>query len=685
MPEPRRAIAKTWTIEHGPCVACGPARRPAIKTLSQSCLTLVLSLVVFASCAAEPAAVEKAYKPSQSDEAFLADFQERCFRYFWEQASPKTGLVADRAPADGGEKFDVASTAATGFGLTAVCIADERGWVSHEQAYQRVLTTLRFILNDLPNEHGFYYHFVNRDTGERAWNCELSSIDTGLLLGGVMTARQYYKGTEVERLATAIYERVDWPWMCNGGRTLTMGWSPEKGFLNATWDGYSELTILYVLGIGSAKHPMPADAWRIWKREPVITYDGMTFLACPPLFTHQFSHAFVDYRGKRDDVANYFRNSVLATQAHREMCIKLGKRFPQYSADVWGITASDYAGGYTAWGGPPATSNIDGTVVPCAAAGSVPFLPEACIHTLRYMKQHYGKKIWKRYGFVDAFNPQTGYVARDVIGIDVGISLMMIENYRSGFVWRQFMANPEVRHAMDLAGFRPETDVTDPNSSVYGLESIPSEMLAASWNKQSRTARVKPVSFGWEQADWHALTAADCLEKGQPRKDNQVSALFAFAWDQSALYVVVRVTDNDVVNTREPEQLHEQDCVELYLDPQDDGLVWGSPADFQFGFAPTDKVWEWFGGRQGEIEQTVRLNSTAPGADASTGESAAQGYEVRATIPWKLLGVDPKPGLKLQASVALHSVNTPGDSSMKLNWLFKERAGRINLGELVLE
>ncbi len=626
----------------------------------------------FQACASAPDPVEDMPQTkNEASDAFLNELQRRCFLFFLEQAEPTTGLVADRAPADGSEKFKEASIASTGYGLAALCIADERGWIEHDQAYQRVLTTLRFIWEEMPHEHGFYYHFVNNKTGERVWNCELSSVDTGLLLAGVLTARQYYKGTEVEELATKIYERVDWPWMRGKGQTLSMGWNPENGFLNATWDGYSEHTMIYLMGVGSSTHPLPPEAWKVWKREPVITYDGLTFMACPPLFTHQFSHAFVDYRNKRDDVANYFRNSVLATRAHRQMCIKLAKRFPHFSEDLWGITASDYAGGYTAWGGPPATGNIDGTVVPCAAAGSIPFLPEECIRTLRHMKNTYGERVWKKYGFVDAFNPQTGYTADHVIGIDVGVSLLMIENYRSGFVWKHFMANPEVKHAMDLAGFRPEDEVEDADSSVYGLESIPSEMISAGWNKGNRTARVRPMSYGWEQADWHAVTAEDCLEKGQPRKDNQVSARFAFAWDDQALHVVVRVADGEVVNSLNADQLHEQDCVELYIDPQDDGLAWGSEKDFQFGFAVNDKAGEWFGGRQDQIDQTVRPTDS--------------GYEVRAAIPWRLLGVAPEAGLKMQSTVAVHSVSAEGNSSVKLNWRFKEQAGRIMLGKLVLE
>jgi hypothetical protein len=1014
---------------------------------------------VFQACAqaqtstAKATTAEPSTAPSpvvdRGDDAILDDLERRCFQFFWEQAEPTTGLVADRAPADGSEKFDVASIAATGYGLVAVCIADERGWVTHEEAYERVLTTLRFIWEKLPHEHGFYYHFIDNKTGERSWNCELSSVDTALLMGGVMVARQYYKGTEVEELATKIYERVDWPWMRGEHKTVTMGWKPESGFLGATWDGYSEHTIIYLLGLVSPTHPLPDDAWRIWKRVPIISYDEFTFMACPPLFTHQFSHAFIDYRNKRDHIGDYYQNSVLATKAHRRMCVRLGQRFPHYGEKVWGISASDYAGGYIAWGGPPATSDIDGTVVPYAVAGSVAFLPEESIESLAHMKKVYGKDVWKHYGFVDAFNPQTGYIARDVIGIDVGISLMMIENYRSGFVWKHFMANPEVQQAMDKAGFvsteqqLPEADVeylrglaadtwrciaatadektglpadrldgdgitsvsnigiylastaaasqmgfidrdeaekridlclttveslpttfgfqqswhnhktmepstedpwisvldtgnlvgglmtvaqahprfrercnklinamqwstfyqaesgrllggynvaeqkTNPdwkvdtlgtdarlaqflaiatggaptkmwdtlkrnvesrydahylwpgwqggglfmqyvnglfldesgtlmgrsaenfayaqirhaqengypvwgwsacagpdgnylgwgglidevvsphasvlaigsfpgevvenlkkletmgarpnemgfvdsvniedgtlsdqylvwdqgmlflsltnyleddivrrwvgshplarkgyemisdykerpyteNNSVYNLEAAtPSEMLYASWNKGNRTARVLSLSHGWEHADWHAITVDDCLEKGQLSPDNEASARFAFAWDEKALHVTIRVTDRHAAIAPKADRLFEQDSVELFIDPQDDGLAWGSDKDFQFGFALPGKTWEWFGGRHAQIEQAV----------TKTGD----GYEVRASIPWRVLGVEPGAGRKLQASVAVNSFNAQGESPIKLNWRFKEDASGIRLGELVLE
>ncbi|MCS7048504.1 MAG: hypothetical protein NZ483_04325 [Verrucomicrobiae bacterium] len=379
------------------------------------------------------------------DAAFLEEVERRCFRFFWEQANPTTGLIADRARADGSEPGTVCSIASIGFGLTGICIADARGWIPRAEAYRRVLTTLRHLWEKQEHVRGFYYHFLDMKTGARVWNCELSSIDTALLMAGVLTARQYYRGTEVERLATRLYERVDWDWMRNGGDTLTMGWTPENGFLEARWDGYSEHPMLYLMALGSPTHPVPLDTWMKWKREPVITYAGMTYLQCPPLFTHQYSQAWVDFRDKRDAFADYWHNSVLATHAHRQFCYDIG-----YAPNLWGITASDSRTGYRAWGGPPKTPDVDGTVVPCAPGGSIPFAPSECLAALREMQKY----TWTQYGYADAFHPGTGWVNPDVIGLDVGITLLMAENYRSGFVWHYFMRNPEIQRAMTLAGFR---------------------------------------------------------------------------------------------------------------------------------------------------------------------------------------------------------------------------------------
>ena len=453
-PPPRLA---SWTF--AAVLACGAAW-PARGETPEPAGPASAPAPVLAPTTPDPGSETPAPAVSAEDRAFLDRWQQRCFRFFWEQADPATGLVADRAPADGSQRVwqqdeAVGSIASVGFGLTAICIADERGWVEQDAARERVALTLRFLLNQAQHHEGFFYHFVNMKTGQRAWNSELSSIDTALLLAGVLTARQYYRGTEVEDLATKLYDRVNWPWMMGDGRTLSMGWTPEKGFITFRWDHFSEHLVLQALGLGSNTHPLPRETWHSWKRGPVYEHEGNRFMSYPPLFVHQFSHAWIDFRHKRDDYADYWTNSVFATHAHRAMFKGLAERFPLYGEMLWGLTSSDSATGYTAWGGPDPSPHIDGTIVPCAAAGSIPFAPAQCVAAVRHMMDAYGESLWKHYGLADAFNPHTGWVANDVIGIDVGITMLMIENQRSGFVWRYFMANPEVNRAMLAAGFRP--------------------------------------------------------------------------------------------------------------------------------------------------------------------------------------------------------------------------------------
>jgi hypothetical protein len=411
----------------------------------------------------ELAGAPPASKFSAEEELFLDDLERAASLFFYEQADARTGMVKDRSVADGYDSREIGSIASTGFGLTALCIADERGYFPSAKARTRVRDTLRFLWKDLRTEHGFYYHWGNIRTGERVWDSEVSSIDTALLLCGVLTCRQHFDDAEIHDLATKIYERVDWPWMLNKGVMLSHGWKPESGFLKPRWDTYNELMMIYLLGLGSSTHPLPMETWESWAR-PAYEYDGIKYVGSnAPLFVHHYSQAWFDFRGKSDWHTDYFENSVRATQAHRLFCISLQKKFPDYSEDLWGITASDSAHGYEVWGGPPAMGPIDGTLVPSAAGGSLPFLPAESMHTLRVMKERFGKKAWKRYGFVDAFNPLTGWYDPDVIGIDLGISMVMAENARSEFVWNTFMKNEEMRRGMDRAGFHP-------NSAMIGVE-----------------------------------------------------------------------------------------------------------------------------------------------------------------------------------------------------------------------
>jgi len=374
--------------------------------------------------------------------------------YFWEQANPETGLVKDRCNARAAttDNTVVASIAATGFGLTALCIGESRNYLSYSEAANRVVTTLRFLWKKLANHRGFFYHWADVHTGERIWDSEISSVDTAILLCGILTARAHFNNREITMLASAIFNRVDWSWLSEDTALLPHGWMPEVGFLPYRWDDYSELMMMYLLGMGSSVHPLREETWNAWKRT-IFDYEGLRYIGSfAPLFVHQYSQAWFDFRGKRDRYADYFKNSVIATEAHRRFCLELAERFPDYGEDLWGITASDSAEGYVVWGGPPEIGPIDGTVVPCASAGSLPFAPQAALRVLHNMRNRY-PFAWSGYGFVDAFNPLKNWYDTDVIGIDVGISVLMAENLRSGFVWRTFMKNPEAQRGMKRAGF----------------------------------------------------------------------------------------------------------------------------------------------------------------------------------------------------------------------------------------
>lgn len=388
-----------------------------------------------------------------SDQQLLDEIESTGFLYFWEQTDPNTGQVKDRALAAGNDTRTVSSIAATGFGLTVLCIGDSRSYLPSAQIVARVQTTLQFILDRLQGQNGFFFHFVDMSTGVRAGNSEVSSIDTAILICGVLTCRAHFEDPLITNLATQIYGRVNWAWMLNGGPTLAMAWTPESGFAPARWDHYCELMMLYLLAMGSSSYPIPASSWSAWTR-PTITYQGLTYISgADPLFVHQYSHAWFDFRGKSDAYADYFQNSTTATQAHRLFCLSLQGEFSDYSSDLWGITASDSVSGYVVWGGPPAIGLIDGTLVPSATGGSLPFLYPDAIHVLRCIRGHYGN-AWQRYGYVDAFNPLSGWYDPDVLGIGLGIMVLMAENQRSGFIWQTFMRNSEVATAMELAGFQ---------------------------------------------------------------------------------------------------------------------------------------------------------------------------------------------------------------------------------------
>ena len=406
----------------------------------------------------------------ESDDAFLDRMERAAFDYFWNEANPKNGLVRDRTTPE-----SKCSIAAVGFGLSALNIGVERGWIPRAAARERVLTTLKTFAEGPQGaqaegtigHRGWFYHFLEMESGRRAWKCELSSIDTALLLAGVLDAREFFSGRDAEErairdLADRIVSRVDWAWMTNGRDTFTMGWHPEKGFLASRWVGYNEAMILYLIALGATDgsgHPAPV-RWEAWTEgyrwRPHHSFEFVEFA---PLFGHQYSHCWVDFRGLVDAAMrphgiDYFENSRRATLAQRAYCIANPGGFPNYGPLEWGLSACDGPKGYAARGAPPA-ENDDGTLAPTAVGGSIPFAPEVCIPTLRHWERTYGKQLWGRYGFRDGFNRKEDWWATDTLGIDQGAILIMAENHRTGSVWRRMKSSGVIRRGLERAGFRP--------------------------------------------------------------------------------------------------------------------------------------------------------------------------------------------------------------------------------------
>ncbi|MGQ0836038.1 MAG: glucoamylase family protein [Gammaproteobacteria bacterium] len=453
-------------------------------------LVAALGLTGLASCQSAP--------PSTEATDFLEDLEERTFRFFWDTTNTANGLVPDRYPTP-----SFSSIAAVGFGLTAYPIGVERGYVTRGEARARVLTTLRF-LRDAPQgptasgvtgHRGFFYHFLDMSSGHRFENIELSTIDTALFLAGALFCQSYFDQDHpdeaaIRALADEIYARVDWRWVQARPPAVSMGWRPENGFIEHDWRGYNEAMLLYVLALASPTFPVEPDAWTEWTR----TYDrtwgafyGQTHLGFAPLFGHHYSHAWIDFRGIQDAYMrtrgiDYFENSRRATYAQRAYAAANPMRWKGYSGNIWGLTACDgpadvqldYAGErrvfrtYSARGAGLGYSFDDGTIAPSAAAGSLPFAPEIALPALREIHGRYGQHVYSTYGFLGSFNPSfdydvplqngrripgIGWVAGDYLGIDQGIILAMIENHRSGLIWRVMRTNPHIRRGLQRAGF----------------------------------------------------------------------------------------------------------------------------------------------------------------------------------------------------------------------------------------
>ncbi len=421
-------------------------------------------------------------------DGFLDTLQRRTFNYFWECVDPKTGLTPDRYPT-----LTFSSTAAIGFALTSYGIGVERKYISREAAADRVLTTLRYLYK-LPQHdnrmgaagyRGFYYHFLDFKTGTRFNDdIELSTIDTALLLAGTLFCQSYFSNNtpaekNIRAYADSLYLRVDWKWLQARPPLVSMGWFPEKGIHKSDWRGYDESMILYILALASPTSSISGDAWKGFTRNFMwMPYFGEEFISFGPLFGHQYSHAWIDFRGIQDAYIrekgiDYFENSRRATLTQQSYAKKNTQKMTGYSEHIWGFTACDGPADekrtidgiehqfstYNARGVSADWTNDDGTIAPTAAGGSIAFAPEICVPTLKAMRDQI-PRLWTKYGFLDAFNltyvtekTPNGWVDHDYLGIDQGPIIIMIENLRSELVWKVMKKNPYIIKGLQRAGF----------------------------------------------------------------------------------------------------------------------------------------------------------------------------------------------------------------------------------------
>ena len=480
---------------------------PVLPSASPLALTRRTLLGGIAALALPSIGLAKDVPFAVSDQALLDDLELRTFRYFWDTANPANGLVPDRWPGNS----QLASIAAVGFALTAYVAGVDAGFVTREAARERVLVTARFFANapqgpaylGTAGHQGFFYHFLDMQTGHRInGKVELSSIDTALLIAGLLCAQSYFDRddageAEIRRLVDHIYGRVNWPWMQQRGELICMGWDPRTGFKRfIDYKGYDEAMILYLLALGSPTHPVGPGAWAQFTATYSRTWGsfmGQLYLGGAPHFFHQYTHVWVDFRGIQDEFMrthglDYFENSRRATLAQQAYGIANPGGFNDYSATLWGLTACDgpgkikgrdYSGrlrqyfDYRARGAGLKDTADDGTIAPTAALGSLPFAPELVLPTLRDMRQRFGAQIYGRYGFVDSFNTSFrgvsskntgklsdgkyvegfGWVATDYLGIDQGPIVAMIANHRNALVWTVMKTNPSLKRGLQRAGF----------------------------------------------------------------------------------------------------------------------------------------------------------------------------------------------------------------------------------------
>lgn len=589
-----------------------------------------------------------------SKNVLLETIQRRTFDFFWYEANPENGLVKDRST-----EFSPCSIASVGFGLSAIPVAIERGWITYEKGYERTKITLSTFLEDkVEGINGFYYHFVDMKEGRRVGGCEISSVDTALLIAGAILAGEYFKDTEIDKMADQLYRKVNWKWFTEGGDFLSMGWSPEKGFIPTRWNFYNEGMIANILAIASPTHPIEVESWdKIYRP---INNDKYVFLPEEVLFVYQYSHIWINFKNKTDKFVNYFNNSVIATEINRNFSLKHKDLYRSYEDDVWGISASDGPSGYKAYGA--SEGNHDGTIAPYASIASLPFTSKISLKAIKGMLSKHGSLIWGKYGFVSAFNVDLNWYSREHIGIDEGDILLMIENYRSGMMWKYFMQNKYIKETMDKIGFKKSF-----SKKAVSKDYLKQYADMTESRKEGKLTAYKlrnPVKIDGDPSDWKDVKKnlinenMNVIASGVERVNARSQVLhvnFAIQWDEENLYILSDVADSVIVSNIKPEDqrsFYRTDSIEYYIDPIKAG---SNEGEMKLAIIPFDT--------DGNV-QAIRHEDYDPGPIKENypdievaSKKSKNGYVIEVKIPFKHLGLKPESGMDIGFTHTIHNSN----------------------------
>ncbi len=584
----------------------------------------------------------------------LTRIQRSAFDYLVKARDPQTGLVYNTT-----ESNAPASPTAGGVALCAIPVGIEQGWISRSQGYDDAKRLLHAYLR-AEHHHGFFYHFLDPRTGRRTWHSEVSCIDSAILFAGAMVVGRYFQGTEVDTLAERLIDRAEWPWFLDGEDTLKWAWTPEQGFQGGSMD-YSESILAYLIAMGSSSHPIPSDCWQAMRRPIALAFGSqrrMVYTSDGSLFAYLLPLIWFDLRDQHDDFLDYWTNAQTAIESNRAFCQAQRDRFATYRAGLWGVSAALGPDGYQAYGTPPAARFVhDGTVAPYVVATALAWLPEQALATLQQMEAM-APHLWTRYGFGNSINRDRQFVSLHTIALDQSMGLLMIENVRSGLIWRLMNQHPVAQRGMRAAGFMP--------GSLE--EPIPPAVIAGNPGaKLSVPKLTQPIQIDGELSEWSQqgtfeLSPQDRrnVEFGFFRGSQDASARIAVGWDGAALYVAGQVMDDELVTRRQGEAIYQDDCLELFADLDGDGFRFdGNARDLQIGLAPNTlqgswQLWAWGALKREppEIDAAVKLQN--------------DGFVFELRIPRPLLQ-DLEPGQPMRFSVAYHDRDRDGKAG-KLHW-----------------